>query len=57
MKTIQEKIDIIFRDVYDRGHGRKTTIQRIIDVLGYSKSIAEKIVDKEIQRRRNEKNV
>ena len=35
-----DKIDILVRDVYGRGHGKEATIQRIMDVIGLNRSAA-----------------
>lgn len=35
-----EKIWIIVRDVYGRGHGKDATVQRIMDVIGLNKEAA-----------------
>ena len=34
----KEQAIVIFNDVYGRGHGRKATLQRFMDVLGMSKA-------------------
>jgi len=35
-----DKIDILVRDVYGRGHGKEATIQRIMDVIGLNREAA-----------------